>query len=651
VEDVFISYSRDNDSHNENVRTLVEQLRVDGISVAFDGDHHPDPKGSWNKWSEKQASEATSILVVMTENYRKSWMRDHPEGKMSGSTLEAYCISERISAGSLSDQNFCRVVIFDKSEKAHIPPLLSGSWCFLLSADYHILLSWLRRESSVTPKQRPRDASSRNLTFTVVGESAGSRINLFIRWALNRMPGVLFVECNDQQSLSDGFCSTERLLLGADQGRPRLRAREWVVLAGVPLTKTTAPTLIKELSDCGATCRGQLDSIRNDGKSLGLLLNLSNAGLDGGEMNTLRRWLLAVQHDAPELAPLVVVTMRPGMLNRSSILLDNCSTTIPGELLRIVPNFVAEDHSPSGSGIQAFACAPVRGLALANWYAAFVSIEANKEVEALHSLITKLLSVAFERTDWQPAMWVVADFEAAIELESPARVVSALKQFLGLMMIRGASFVRGFIRACSGSVRTELRKTALSWCVAEPELVEAWCEGVPVQERAALFSSGLLADRAGNGRALIEAVVFAAVRCERSGRPFVDASILEHGLALLEPGVRRGVEVARAERKGSDSDLWHHASPTMLRAFAAAAPDADLPDSLFSSEHVALWEQPEFWFLVETRPLTASLVAALLRLPADARATLGLCSSEEWIDLARRGRLGFRVAELRRHSS
>ena len=65
---VFISYSRDSDSHCDRVLGLSERLRADGITTILDRYIAKGcPPEGWPRWMMNGLNAATAIICVCTE--------------------------------------------------------------------------------------------------------------------------------------------------------------------------------------------------------------------------------------------------------------------------------------------------------------------------------------------------------------------------------------------------------------------------------------------------------------------------------------------------------------------------------------------------------------------------------------------------------
>lgn len=141
---VFISYSHDNDVHQQRVYALADRLKNDGVDIILDRDCGPGgPDEGWGKWSGKQAEEANILLPVFTPEYRKCWDGKQMPNTRLGAIHELKVIYKRLyNAGSNID--FCRILTFEDDHRNSIPEFLSDQPIFDAQRDYTEILAWLR---------------------------------------------------------------------------------------------------------------------------------------------------------------------------------------------------------------------------------------------------------------------------------------------------------------------------------------------------------------------------------------------------------------------------------------------------------------------------------------------------------------------------
>ncbi|MCQ8130935.1 toll/interleukin-1 receptor domain-containing protein [Methylomonas rivi] len=141
---VFISYSHDDDLHQQRVYVLADRLIKDGVKVILDRDYKDGgPDEDWDNWSEKQAANAEIVLPVFTPEYLKCWSGDQAPGNRLGAILETKVIKRRI-VESGSSIEFCRTVVFEADHRNCIPLSIKGIHTFDAQRDYAQILAWLR---------------------------------------------------------------------------------------------------------------------------------------------------------------------------------------------------------------------------------------------------------------------------------------------------------------------------------------------------------------------------------------------------------------------------------------------------------------------------------------------------------------------------
>lgn len=153
---VFISYSHDDNVHQQRVYALADRLLKDGVKVILDRDYKDGgPDEDWDKWSEMQASEAEIVLPVFTPEYLKCWTRKQTPGIRLGAILETKIVFRRIiDAGD--KVGFCRPLIFEADHRNCIPDLLKGLHTFDAQTDYAQILAWLRLKGAAPePDSKP----------------------------------------------------------------------------------------------------------------------------------------------------------------------------------------------------------------------------------------------------------------------------------------------------------------------------------------------------------------------------------------------------------------------------------------------------------------------------------------------------------------
>ena len=149
---IFISYSHDSDEHAERVRGVGASLSRDGCDCRVDVYKNTDE--DWPLWMTRQLTEANFILCVVTETYGRRFRDNELPDVGLGVGWEAGLIRRLLYQKKLhNDRVF--PVLFDKTDKQHIPLELEGYDFFLLDsqAGYETLLrKVLNRPLHVAPE-------------------------------------------------------------------------------------------------------------------------------------------------------------------------------------------------------------------------------------------------------------------------------------------------------------------------------------------------------------------------------------------------------------------------------------------------------------------------------------------------------------------
>ncbi|MGN9757431.1 VMAP-C domain-containing protein [Streptomyces sp. SD31] len=92
---VFISYAHDDDAHIEQVETLYELLRADGLDARMDLYAAATPQ-DWARWMGRELAEADYILVIASPEYKRRAEHGGRDGVGRGVAWEARHLSNRL---------------------------------------------------------------------------------------------------------------------------------------------------------------------------------------------------------------------------------------------------------------------------------------------------------------------------------------------------------------------------------------------------------------------------------------------------------------------------------------------------------------------------------------------------------------------------
>lgn len=169
---VFISYSHDSEAHRQQVLSLSERLRADGITTILDRYvKNSSPPEGWPRWMMSGLNAATHVLCVCTETYNRRFLGQEAPGIGKGVDWEGALITQNLY-DTRSHSNKFIPVLFSHSDKAYIIDPLGSQTHYVLDSDesYQALYDVLLDQAGVEPgtvgeqKRKPR-ASGQPLNF------------------------------------------------------------------------------------------------------------------------------------------------------------------------------------------------------------------------------------------------------------------------------------------------------------------------------------------------------------------------------------------------------------------------------------------------------------------------------------------------------
>ena len=122
---VFISYSHDSREHMDQVLTISDRLRADGIDCHIDQYEESPPEG-WPRWMVNQIEDADLVLVVCTETYERQFRGREEAGKGLGARWEGAIITQEIYQAEAHNTMFIPVLL-SPNDSAYIPIVLRGA--------------------------------------------------------------------------------------------------------------------------------------------------------------------------------------------------------------------------------------------------------------------------------------------------------------------------------------------------------------------------------------------------------------------------------------------------------------------------------------------------------------------------------------------
>jgi SEFIR domain len=134
---IFISYSWDSETHNQEVLSLANTLRDKwGIHAEIDeyvrAEPPYTPEQGWDQWMLQMIEWAEFVLIVCTETYKRRFEGDEKPGVGLGVSWEGRIIMQELYQSQSKSTKFIPVV-FSPFDIAHIPTVLKSNDRYVLS--------------------------------------------------------------------------------------------------------------------------------------------------------------------------------------------------------------------------------------------------------------------------------------------------------------------------------------------------------------------------------------------------------------------------------------------------------------------------------------------------------------------------------------
>lgn len=127
---VFISYSHDSEEHKDNVLSLADRLRDEGINCIID-QYEESPSEGWVRWAINQIEEAEFVLVVCTEQYHRLFRGEVETIAGRTANWQGAIITQSIYDSQANNTKFIPVA-FSAQDSAHISVILRSATTYVL---------------------------------------------------------------------------------------------------------------------------------------------------------------------------------------------------------------------------------------------------------------------------------------------------------------------------------------------------------------------------------------------------------------------------------------------------------------------------------------------------------------------------------------
>src|ERR1035438_3182712 len=88
---VFISYSHDSEHHVDNVLSLSDRLRSNGVDASVD-QYVMNPEDGWVTWMQREIDNADYVLVICSQIYKTRLEKNEEPGIGLGAIWESQLI-------------------------------------------------------------------------------------------------------------------------------------------------------------------------------------------------------------------------------------------------------------------------------------------------------------------------------------------------------------------------------------------------------------------------------------------------------------------------------------------------------------------------------------------------------------------------------
>ncbi|XDD52965.1 SEFIR domain-containing protein [Leptospira sp. WS4.C2] len=154
---IFISYTHDSIEHKAKVKDFADYLNSNDIECDLD-QYEIFPEVGWTKWMIDKIQEASFVLIICTEQYKRK--AESNTNEPSGGTWEGSIIRKSLFDLGNINRKFIPVC-FGKNERVNIPNYLSDYTCFDLQNTFEIeqLLDLIKKDI-FSRKPTPESLSS-----------------------------------------------------------------------------------------------------------------------------------------------------------------------------------------------------------------------------------------------------------------------------------------------------------------------------------------------------------------------------------------------------------------------------------------------------------------------------------------------------------
>ncbi|WP_315321603.1 SEFIR domain-containing protein [Stomatobaculum longum] len=192
---VFISYAHKSQEYEDDVLTLANRLRADGIDAMID-QYEETPIEGWPRWMEKQIATADFVVILCDETYYNKLYSDK---KGKGVVWEASIVYQMLYDSNVTTTKFV-AAFFKSDESQYIPlPLKAFTYYDLSDSTQYDKLYW--RFRGVTNKKKPPLGELKPLPEKKRKTMLFSTPIDIEKWDKAKWRGIVYLWCGDAPGL------------------------------------------------------------------------------------------------------------------------------------------------------------------------------------------------------------------------------------------------------------------------------------------------------------------------------------------------------------------------------------------------------------------------------------------------------------------
>jgi hypothetical protein len=472
----------------------------------------------------------------------------------------------------------------------------------------------------------------------------GLRLNLALRWALNRRPGVVLLQNGDADQIFSSLIETERLLQEAvrtTENENPLSHRHWFAIEELPSAQPDMCTWLGALNEHCKMAADEREEFESGNARLGIMVKVDDSIAKPQRMRHFVACVTSLLTNASALDPLLVIHTKSNVLtapltaNLAKVI--DSSVGLPFEALDVFPEFETRKILPADNIV--FWNSPSPGQSLARFCQKLDLNEsrlAHSEIKTLRDALDRFgpteLTTENNESDSLPHVGdIVADLR---RIDGDGVEVARLILKSAKTHDRFRQILPSLIGAMAAVTEPWMRAAALEAAVPDFELVDAWLAGLAseTQQSIPVWWFNTNSDQ-------LESVLAALIRQAKQGSK-ESRGIIEEWLQSVNVDLAKATRAILGDTDGSEESFWRADLRGKTIQFLGECDPASkiLVDEIFKISP-SLFIRPEFWQLIQGLPLDTDFIRRLRHLPPEFGAVLGLCSSDDWANLKKNNRL------------